>query len=54
MNLMVKSDGKQPCNRLPEYQSPRLREYGSVSKLTLKPGTRTDGTAGTKGDRGNS
>jgi hypothetical protein len=44
----ARSDKKQKS----KYQTPVLREYGLVSKLTLKPGSRGDGSPGTKGDKG--
>jgi hypothetical protein len=34
------------------YNEPRIIDYGKVADLTKKPGTRGDGTVGTRGDRG--
>jgi hypothetical protein len=34
------------------YNEPRIIDYGKVADLTKKPGTRSDGSVGTKGDRG--
>lgn len=34
------------------YNEPRIVDYGKVADLTKKPGTRGDGSPGTKGNKG--
>jgi len=34
------------------YEEPKVVDYGKVADLTKKPGTRTDGPGGVKGDKG--
>ena len=34
------------------YQEPKVIDYGKVAELTKKPGSRGDGSPGTKGDKG--
>ncbi len=34
------------------YQEPRVIDYGSIAALTKKPGSRGDGSPGTKGNKG--
>jgi hypothetical protein len=34
------------------YQEPKVVDYGKVADLTKKPGSRGDGSPGTKGDKG--
>ena len=34
------------------YQEPQVIDYGKVAELTKKPGSRGDGSPGTKGDKG--
>ena len=34
------------------YATPKIVDYGKVVELTRKPGSRTDGSTGSKGDRG--
>ncbi|MDU8946159.1 hypothetical protein [Ovoidimarina sediminis] len=48
---MTRNEGKSEKRA---YMAPRLETYGPISKLTTqnKPGTRTDGTNETIGNRG--
>ncbi len=34
------------------YVRPKITDFGKVADLTRKPGSRIDGNAGTKGDKG--
>lgn len=34
------------------YTTPKVVDYGKVIELTRKPGSRGDGSPGTRGDRG--
>jgi hypothetical protein len=34
------------------YQEPKVIDYGKVADLTKKPGSRTDGSPGTMGNKG--
>jgi hypothetical protein len=45
--VMIGEDsGRKP------YQEPRVIDYGSIAALTKKPGSRGDGSPGTKGNKG--
>ncbi len=48
----IKTADTQLKRRKAPYRSPRLKVHGEVAVLTSKPGTRGDGTMGTKGDKG--
>ena len=50
--LCTDSDDEGLRSEKERYEAPRLIEYGSVAKLTGKPGTRGDGSVGTKGNKG--
>jgi hypothetical protein len=42
---------EETANKKP-YQEPRVIDYGMIADLTKKPGSRGDGSPGTKGDKG--
>ena len=42
----IKETAKKP------YKEPKVVDYGKVADLTKKPGSRGDGSPGTKGDKG--
>ena len=35
-----------------EYRTPQIIDYGKIADLTKKPGSRSDGSPGTKGNKG--
>ena len=44
------ANAPQPVKK--EYTQPKVTDYGRIADLTKKPGTRGDGSPGTKGDKG--
>jgi hypothetical protein len=42
---------EETANKTP-YQEPRVIDYGTIADLTKKPGSRGDGSPGTKGNKG--
>ena len=42
---------EETANKKP-YSEPRVIDYGTIADLTKKPGSRGDGSPGTKGDKG--